>query len=96
MRTNEQNADVLGMKTRRVILYGNIQLKESRKLKYFSGFYFVIANMHRFWDLENDLEGCMSCQSFADWQEAVTVYWPAGKEESKVVIKSAYEVKGMR
>ncbi|KAM7397550.1 hypothetical protein PAMA_005721 [Pampus argenteus] len=32
----------------------------------------------------------MSCQSFADWQE--TVYWPAGKEESKAVIKSVYEV----
>ncbi len=42
------------------------------------------------------LEGCISCQSFADWQEALSAYRPAGKEESKVVIKSAYEVEGMR
>lgn len=42
------------------------------------------------------LEGCINCQSFADWQEALSVYRPAGKEESKVVIKSAYEVEGMR
>lgn len=42
------------------------------------------------------LEGCISCQSFADWQEALSVYRPAGKEASKVVIKSAYEVEGMR
>lgn len=40
--------------------------------------------------------GCISCQSFSDWQEALSVYRPAGKEESKVAIKSAYEVEGMR
>lgn len=38
----------------------------------------------------------MSCQRFADWQEALSVHRPAGKEESNVVIKSAYEVEGIR
>lgn len=41
------------------------------------------------------LDDCISRQSFADWQEA-SVYRPAGKEESKVAIKSAQEVETMR
>lgn len=42
------------------------------------------------------LDDCITCQSLADWQDALSVYRPAGKEESEVVIKSAYEVEGMR
>jgi len=36
------------------------------------------------------------CQSFADWQAALSVHLPAEKKESKVVIKSVYKVDGIR
>lgn len=42
------------------------------------------------------VESCICCQSSADWQTALSVYRPAGKEESKVLIKSGYEVEGIR
>lgn len=45
---------------------------------------------------ERLFDDCITCQSFADEQETLSVYRPDGKEESKVVIKSAYEVEGMR
>lgn len=56
----------------------------------------IAACLHVCWGLEEHLEVCLSCQSFAGRQEPMSVYRPAGKEEIKVLIKSVCEVKGVR